>query len=233
MKEIDLREYEKEILDIWEKYKELSFLTEPRREYRKYPLLPEKVKTNTILFVGINPSFREGTMIKEKIEFYHHKKNEEKDIQYFEKFKEVARYCNELDNWEHIDLLFLRETKQKFIDELTFQPKGVEFIEKQLDISFRIIKRINPKIIIVPDALASEFFGKKKSKHKDFDKIWQGYNLDFENDFDEEIGTYKISMNNREIPIIFSGMLSGQRALDIATLERLKWQIKMILGKMK
>ncbi len=235
MGQINLEEYEDRVRDIWKEFDNLSFLNESRCEYRRYPILPQSVKKNAILFVGINPSFPKGTQIEEenkKIEFYSQSKNDEKDIQYFEKFKEIARYCGEECNWTHLDLLFIRETKQKFIDKLTYSTEGRNFINEQLTITFEVIKNVAPKIIVVTNALASEFFGKKKKeKHQGFDKIWQGFALDFEKDFDNEIGTYKISMNGREVPIIFSGMLSGQRALDIASLERLKWQIKMILEK--
>lgn len=76
-----------------------------------------------------------------------------------------------------------------------------------------------------------------KTKHKSFKKIWKGFDLFFEDNdtlekkstFNSEIGTYEIELNNEMVPIIFSGMLSGQRALDIGSLERLKWQSKMIL----
>lgn len=47
--------------------------------------------------------------------------------------------------------------------------------------------------------------------------------------FDPSIGTYRIEIDGFKTPIIFSGMLSGQRALDLGSLERLKWQIKFII----
>ena len=49
-----------------------------------------------------------------------------------------------------------------------------------------------------------------------------GFDLDFDEDFNNEIGTYKIKIGEKETPIFFSGMLSGQRALDLGSLERLK-----------
>lgn len=220
-------EYRQEVLSIWEKYKHLPILMEA--EYRRSPILPQFVETDSMLFIGMNPSFTEGSIVHDDhkdIEFYPiHDKNL-KDISYFEKLKEISHYCS-FPNWSHLDLLFIRETNQKMIEQLTIT--NIDFIVDQLDISFEIIKKSKPRIIIVANSFASEFFGKKKAKHKAFSQIWKSYNLDFDKDFDNIIGTYRINMGDYEVPIVFTGMLSGQRSLDIGSLERLKWQIKMIL----
>lgn len=162
------------------------------------------------------------------------KKKGFKDIPYFEKMKEIAQYCK--TDWTHLDLFFIRETNQKLIEGLIYT--DVEFLNEQLKISFEIIERASPKLIIVSNALASEFFGKMKTKHHGFKKIWRGFDLFFTDDIDSDkkstfnskIGTYGIELNDKMVPIIFSGMLSGQRALDIGSLEKLKWQTKMILN---
>ena len=85
-------------------------------------------------------------------------------------------------------LIFLRETNQEIIEELSY--KHIDFLQAQLDITFEIIGKISPKIIVVSNSLASEFFGKKKQKHSpyfDGEKIWIGHNLDFEKDFNTKI----------------------------------------------
>ncbi|MBZ9628168.1 hypothetical protein LB450_08665 [Psychroflexus sp. CAK1W] len=231
--EINIKnDYEKDVLAIWKKFEKHDIFCNPDFEYRKHPLLPKIVNKDSLMFIGINPSYRKGSTIPEKeknIGFYQTSKDEKfKDISYFEKMKEIAEYCN--TEWTHLDLFFIRETKQELIENLS--SSDIEFLNLQLDISFEIIERANPKLIIVSNALASEFFGKKKSKHNGFKKIWKGFNLIFEgkdSTFNSKIGTYEIKLNNKMTPIIFSGMLSGQRALDIGSFERLKWQTKMIL----
>lgn len=231
------KEYRESVIKIWEKYGNINELNEPNCEYRKYPILPRTIKKDSILFIGINPSFGKGGVIddKEKPLFFYDLSNQnEKDISYFEKFKEVARYCNNAD-WSHLDLFFIRETKQDLIERMSHN--NIPFLNAQLEISFDIIKKAEPKVIVVANALASEFFGKMKSRHWTFSEIWQGYDFFFEkgerrdkqSNFDSTIGTYRIKLTNKQVPIIFSGMLSGQRALDIGSLERLKWQIKMII----
>ena len=51
--------------------------------------------------------------------------------------------------------------------------------------------------------------------------------------FDEEIGTHRITGKNnlQGTPIFFTSMLTGQRALDLGSYERLIWQIKYVLEK--
>lgn len=222
------KDYAEKVLRIWDKYDMIPILNEKGCEYRKSPLLPQFIECDSVLFIGCNPSFPNGSKIyKHDIEFYT-KKEDEKDIQYFEKIKEIVDYCK-ISSWSHLDMCFIRETNQKIIEEMTYQ--YIDFIHDQLAISFDIIEKSKPKLIVVTNALASEFFGKKKPKHKGLDTIWKGYRLDFNTDFDNEIGTYKIDIDGKIIPIIFSGMISGQRTLDIGSFERLKWQIKMILDR--
>ncbi len=233
MNTLDLEEdYKDRVLEIWNKFKDIPVLNDIACEYRKSPLLPKIVKKNTILFIGVNPAYsksRKHEIIDNEIGFYPLISDDIKDIPYFEKFKSIANYCNNSE-WTHLDLFFLRETNQEIIEELSY--KHIDFLQAQLDITNEIINKISPKIIVVSNSLASEFFGKKKQKHSpyfDGEKIWIGHNLDFEKDFNTKIGTYTIRIGEKETPIIFSGMLSGQRALDLGSLERLKWQIKMIL----
>lgn len=224
------KHYRQAITNIWEKYKHLPVLDKPGCEYRKSPLAPASIKRNVLLFVGINPSYGKGAInneIEPEIAFYTLDTHRDNDIPYFKQFKKLAEHCN--TEWDHLDLLFIRETNQKVIEDLTYDTEGIRFIEEQLKISFEILKNLEPKAIVVANAFASEFFGKKKDKHAKLEKIWQGYSFDFNTDFDSEIGTYTIPLNGKRVPIFFSGMLSGQRALDLGSLERLMWGVKRVI----
>lgn len=241
------KQYKDKILNIWKEFEKLYIFENNDFNYRKYPIAPKKVFKSRLLFIGINPSFSKGSVvpdcdIENKIGFYSNEFIDDKvDIHYFQKMKEVAKYCHV--NWTHLDLFFLRETNQKVIEKLTYNKKGIDFLSKQLDISFKILEESEPKLIIVSNAYASEFFGKRKKKHHNLKKIWKGFELFFEREnikgkefkssFNENLGTYEIKLNNKKVPILFSGMLSGQRALDIGSLERLKWQAKFILENKK
>jgi len=236
--------YEDRVKKIWKKYEGEKDIFPAEKEYRKHALLPDKVHKNRLLFVGINPSFGKGMTVAENeknIFFYPTDYKSEKEVPYFKKIREVADYCKA--EWTHLDLFFIREREQKFIERLTYKKKGIDFLNEQLDISFEIIEKSDSKLIIVSNAFASEFFGKMKTKHlAAFSKsgIWRGFDfvfndpksdeqLDKKSNFNDQIGTYEIELNGKKVPILFSGMLSGQRALDLGSLERLKWQAKMIL----
>lgn len=227
---IYLHNYKDRIIDLWAKYNNLAVFNEFGCDYRRSPLLPEYVLNNSMMFIGVNPSFTKKSIINEEnkiIEYYPIQDRDIKDLPYFEKFKEISDYCNSIP-YSHLDLLFFRETNQNVVKGLC--KNAVPFIEEQLSITFEIIEKANPRIIVVANSLATEFFGKLKRKHMPrFTKIWRGFDLDFEKDFDSKLGTYKVLIGGKSIPVIFSGMLSGQRALDIGSLERLKWQIKRIL----
>lgn len=232
------KEYSGKILKIWDDIPESLI---DGFEYRKFPIAPKYVKKNSLLFIGVNPSFRNGAEILETenpIGFYELDTSiVYKDIPYFEKFKDIASYCK--TDWTHLDLFFIRESKQKLIENLMFD--NIPFLSKQLDVSFEIIENSQPKLIVVTNALASEFFGKMKKRHYAFDEIWKGFELFFEDNeccnkkrtFDDSIGTYRICIGGKSVPILFSSMLSGQRALDVGSYERLKWQIKFILSDEK
>ncbi len=106
---------------------------------------------------------------------------------------------------------------------------GLDFIWKQIEISREIIEKAKPKIIVVNNTLARDFFGINKSEDRT-QSVWMGY--DFK--FDYEIGTHRI-IGNKELktdltgtPVIFTSMLTGQRALDNGSFERLTWHIDFV-----
>jgi hypothetical protein len=174
----------------------------------KYPYMyPEEVLENAILFIGINPSLTEADL---KITAY--KINQEgKNHRYFNKYVEISKYCNY--QWAHFDLLFFRETQQNKIKaEILKTESGRRFINEQLKVSKQLVLLSKPKVIVVSNAFASELVKN------------MGFNLSF----DEQIGTYILKELN--VPVFFSGMLTGQRALDTGSLERLKWHVRKVLS---
>lgn len=197
-----------------------EFINNP--EYSHLPkhfLFSNYLEQNALLFIGINPSSEEGQ--SEYASFELEQRNNKHP--YFKKFEEISDYCNL--PWTHIDLLFFRETNQNTIYEILKQKNGVTYIWKQLKIADELINMSSPQAIIVCNTLARTFMGKDKIGENN---AWLNYSFVF----NEEIGTYLMG----ETPVFFSGMLSGQRALDLGSYERLKWQIKkalMILNQNK
>lgn len=118
--------------------------------------------------------------------------------------------------WSHFDLLFLRETNQNNIKQMHNDILGREFLNEQLKISKKVIENSQPKIIVISNAFARDLFL---------------YECKFETFFDDTIGTHSI-INNTQLegtPVFFTSMLTGQRALDNGSYERLIWHIKEVL----
>lgn len=211
------------ILDLWEKYSN-------KNEKDKYvPLLFNPFKKDCILFIGINPGSsnigdkpyfkwkNKKSINLEKI-LIHEKQAREK-YPYFKRFKEISK--NVGVDWEHIDLFFNRKTSQEeFKKHIFIKNKLSKFAQEQLKIALEMIELINPRVIVVANALASNLI--------------RNYEIEgLEKEINEEHGYHFLKLGNKNIPIFFSSMLTGQRALDKGSLERLEWHIKQALNESK
>lgn len=192
----------------------------------------EGQKDIDILFIGINPSYTKSDPRKE----FYNKKNVQ-TLSYFKPFNNIIeelekkRTNSKSLTWSHLDMLVFRETQQSFIEnKLLKTEEGNQFIFKQLIVSKQILEYLNPKIMVVSNTAARHFLGRDKfeKKGKEFG-VWMGY--DFQ--FDDDLGTDKI-INNSKIKsyVFFTSMLSGQRALDKGSKQRLIWHIKSVLDRM-
>ena len=118
----------------------------------------------------------------------------------------------------HHDLLFIRETSQETV--LNWKKKLDEinnpFFNDQLNLSKTIIEDSKPKLIVVLNAGARALF----------EQIFQP--LD-ERLFDDNLGAYLYQIGGKYTPVLFSGMLSGQRAIDLGSRRSLRWHIEYIL----
>lgn len=195
----------------------------------------EEIVNPDILFIGINPSYNGK---KETSNFY--TKAQTSAHPYFKPFSDIETELNEIYDrvisWTHIDLLVFRETQQAFIKDVLLKkrnPEGIDFVYKQLMISRSIIEYFNPKLIVISNALARKFLGYEKTTHNG-----KAYNvwMDFSFKFDQNKGTSQLnSKTNKDFKphCFFTSMLSGQRALDIGSRERLVWHIDYVLRKLE
>ena len=211
---------------------------------KNHPLYYPKFKTEGILFIGINPSFSikgfkqtlKGTEYEGiDIEKFYSFDNQDFDVEkaiaieasarkqhdYFQRFNKIAKETGK--DWEHIDLFLYRQTSQSdFKKIIGFSNKNGklslnEFGREQLDLIREKIKKIAPKVIVVVNALASEILRKEFV----IEKL----------DYDSKDGFQRLEIDETKIPIFFSGMLTGQRALDNGSFDRLIWHIKRALSK--
>lgn len=180
--------------------------------YKRGFVIQDEIIENSILFIGINPSFSKKASAAS---YFHNSLQTEKEYFYFSKFQTIAQKVDL--SWTHLDLLFLRETNQHLIKDLYFSKdaKISKIINDQLDLSHTIIEKSKPRIIIISNAFAREIFR-------------------FKTIFCPTFGTHKIiensSLNN--IPVFFTSMLSGQRALDNGSFERLIWHVNFVKDKL-
>jgi len=198
------------------------------------PLLYPPLRTDCLLFVGLNPSFSESGFRRvlagtkhaklSPSEFFGWENKSRFDLEtsvdiereakekysYFKKFKSIAKGVG--IDWEHIDLFFYRETNQNSLkDRILDKGKPNEFGQKQLQLSRKLIDLIRPKIIVVANALASNIF------HDEF-KLSHS----------EKFGCHYFSMHEDKIPVLLTSMLSGQRAMDTFSCKRLEWHIRYV-----
>ena len=142
-------------------------------------------------------------------------------VQYFSKIRELAEEILMLEksNWRHLDIFYYRETKQNKIKNLI--DYNDDFFSRQMDITKRLILMLEPSMILVSNAFAGENF--RKMFADDSANFFVKYPINLSQ------GTHLIQVGKKKnVPLFFSGMLSGQRALDLGSYERLKWHMKAV-----
>jgi len=115
--------------------------------------------------------------------------------------------------WEHIDVFrTIAKNQSDLKDILNMHSKGEnisDFGRKQIDIFKELLEKLEPKIIIVQSALAGDII-------KD--------ELEISCEYWEEEGFQTIELDNKNIPIFFTGMLSV--GYDKGSRKRLIWHVK-------
>ncbi len=183
----------------------------------------DNLETNSILFLGINPSYTNSNS-NNGLTFYNLDQQDNTYRQYFGKFENIFKETGL--PWSHMDLLYFQETKQNAIDSIMKEQYGVPFIYEQLKVSKKILEQVKPKVLIVCNTKARQFLGYDKSNGTN-----EWINYDFE--FDNKIGTHRLTTkdsNLKNTPVFFTSMLTGQRAIDKGSYQRLVWHIKFVLN---
>ena len=145
--------------------------------------------------------------IERELKRLHHK---------FERCRQEVEFC-------HHDLFFVRETDQKKV--LSLRAKYDDFYKKQLDYSKDIIEKAAPKIIIVINAGAGNLI--REELGTDFFGFIPGTS------WNEDYGVDLIKIGGREVPIIFTGMLSSTGRINKGTETTLFWNIRHIARQLK
>lgn len=228
----------KEIIKLWDRYSKSV-----RGVYA--PLFYGEFRHGGILFIGMNPAFSEQALRRflrnttyqdiDPITFFawdNVRRNIDANIskyiqiegyaverlQFFKRMREIVEEVG-VSSWRHIDLFLYRETSQNAgltrVMENIAQNELNGFGKEQLEIFRKVLLKIEPQVIVVSNARASDII--RKYMQGDISK------------FDERRGFHFLHVDRKRIPIFFSSMLSGMRALDTGSRERLKWHIKQAL----
>lgn len=120
---------------------------------------------------------------------------------------------------EHIDLFAYRETNQKVVKSLVVANESEVTLTKFGECQFKLFEEVlalaKPKAVVVINALASRIYRNQRKPV-----------------FDINVGHYWNKTDKEEqYPVFFSGILTGARALDRFSKDRLFWHVAKALGK--
>jgi len=203
----------------------------------RVPLVYAQLRKNCILFIGLNPSSTEKGLkqivnntpyaqysTKQLLSWSNRPKDWVKiwvaigslaRVRYERYFGPMISMAKSVGlPWEHVDLFLCRETRQDKVNKeyRLDQPIIAPFAQEQLSLSWQVINDLKPRVIVVANALSASLIKRFFQKYLSA--------------FDPKKGYHSIRLGRRQVPIFFSGMLSGQRCLDKGSRERLTWHVK-------
>jgi hypothetical protein len=222
---------------IWNKYNSSTF--KPLLDRGFVFQFDEDETDCELLFIGINPANKDdgNSLIGP---YKRQNESDEKILAYFKPFVFISKELNETYKWKgqwtHLDVFAFRETNQKYIETELLRKdnkEGIAFLFEQLMVAKKRILHIKPKVIVVSNALVRMFMGKQRfeDEHGKEYGVWMGFRFEF----DHEIGT-DVIVEPTELKgthVFFTSMLSGQRALDNGSKERLVWHVARVLNGYK
>lgn len=133
---------------------------------------------------------------------------------YYRKFDDLAGQAG----WNHVDLIAVRHTNQAELKSAL----GIEddgrcpdpFVNAQIDVVIRLVSALEPTVVVVVNAFAATMVQARQ---------------DARLEWDDNLGHHVQPTQSRPTPWFFSGMLTGQRALDNHSFRRLRWHVRRAL----
>jgi hypothetical protein len=220
------------IISLWNKYF-------GDRDDVYTPLFYDDLKNDSILFVGVNPSFSANEIKKiiKGTEYEHIQpetfftwKNVSSNLEHVNDcikidamgLQKYKRYFKRMDDisktlnipWHHIDTFVYKQTDQgDFLKLIHDKSKLNQFAHDQLEIFKEVLETSDPKVVVVSNAFAS------KTIKKYFEESIV---------YNHEHGYHILHIGSKAIPIFFSTMI---KTLDTGSFERLVWHIKQSLTR--
>ena len=223
--------------------------------FERAPMIYDELSKSEILFVGVNPSFIDldksihfvkVNCIKNDSTAYLSKLNKvdfeslfydldsvnsnvkplgdihkvfRQNYPYFKKFNHIAQQLN--INIAHIDLFPVRETSQKLVAKLLSQNQ--DFTNACFEIFLSALKQFSPRVIIIENSFIRDLL--INSSHPEIRNYFPSY--DFKSFKLSEVGT---PINKYGMAVYYTSMLTGQRAIDLGSYNRLLWSLSKFLN---
>ena len=190
------------------------------------PCFFAQLKKSKLTFVGLNPSFPKRKKEKNEAAYIWNKLSESQKDQliieeqnnfgsykpYYRKFRQISNeICgsDHTSNWNHLDVFAVRETKSKVLMDYINLNKTDLFIRHQLSLFRELLIELKPSTVVVCNANASRII-------KELFALV--YNIEF--------GFFESKNSDLSNPFHLGCMVSGTRAMDIFSFQRLIWHIK-------
>lgn len=212
----------------------------------RWPMQYPELAENRIVFVGLNPSFDDNRdkvcKLDDVNDLNSDKKIKEiKDAQreslgrkpecpeckiypYYAAFEDFVKELNKRlkpqFDWEALEIFSVRERNQsKVMKFLKSNSVWTDFAKDQWKVFYKALNQIMPVCVVVANAFASDLISNYESEADGLEPKFQ-----IESSTDRGYGT--ITLNGRAVPLLLSGMISGQRQLDKYSRERLIWMTR-------
>jgi len=199
---------EPDIMSIFKEIEEAGFAYE------------QTIKKNSIIWVGIGCAFNnknkkeassgEEDLLKDGKGIFIDDKHKEK----FQYYQSISKFFSEIEQeqeYSTLDLTSLRITDQDKIKKILKMDFFVKYFNKNIDLFKKVIQQVKPKMIIIGNAFVR-------------DELQNRYIFEFNEK--RHCWFCKDILPIKDIPVFFTSMLSGQRALDIGSRELLKSVVK-------
>lgn len=201
-------------------------------QFKRGIFVEESIPEGALLFIGINPSFKDGDPVPGMEGYIPTYPLDHLNYSYFNKGEHMAKKMGL--PFGHHDLFPVRESNQKVIEQMFDGENGPlvakegyrSFVNAALKWSESTIIKAKPKMIVVINAFASRLFFDARIDGE----TMLGFKPANSELWSEELGADFIRIKDQVVPILFSGMLSGQRALDRYSEFRLCWHIHHVLS---
>lgn len=219
-----VEQYNKEMRDLWAST--INRSEWPTGFERLWPMQHADMHEGRVVFIGMNPSHNaddsadtDFLRIADSNELRDTGRVDQvvaRDVRvmglgtsaqhrYFAKFGELVGH----EPWHHVDLYAVRHTEQDTLVE-AINRSSCPFFDAQADAAERLVTDLHPRLVIVANARASHILRMRLKSRLEWTP---------------EEGIHLCSQAGSSVPWMFTGMLTGQRALDTHSFERLQWHV--------